>query len=43
MSEVEAVAAEHIVFAPDNIAQGRDETLRAYAAGQILGKHAWSF
>jgi len=43
MSEAEAIAAEHFAFAPDNITQGDDETLRAYAANRILGKHAWFF
>lgn len=43
MSEAEAVAAEHFAFCPDNITQGDDETLRAYAAHEVLGKQAWSF
>ncbi|MFJ8011379.1 DUF4253 domain-containing protein [Streptomyces sp. NPDC096339] len=41
--EAEAIAAEHFAFAPDNITQGWDETLRAYAANQVLGKQVWSF
>ncbi|MFJ5216851.1 DUF4253 domain-containing protein [Streptomyces sp. NPDC088354] len=43
MSEAEAVAAEHFAFAPDNITQGCDESLGAYAAHQVLGRHVWSF
>ncbi|MFD3451999.1 DUF4253 domain-containing protein [Streptomyces sp. NPDC058691] len=43
MAEAEAIAAEHFAFAPDNITQGWDETLGAYAANQILGKQVWSF
>lgn len=42
-AEAEAVAAEHFAFAPDNITQGEDETLRAYAANQVLGAGVWSF
>ncbi|MFI6490503.1 DUF4253 domain-containing protein [Streptomyces sp. NPDC050564] len=43
MSEAEAVAAEHFAFCPDNITQGDHETLRAYAAHELLGKQVWSF
>ncbi|AVH57247.1 MULTISPECIES: DUF4253 domain-containing protein [Streptomyces] len=43
MAEAEAVAAEHFAFCPDNITQGDHETLRAYAAQEVLGKQAWSF
>ncbi|MFI9806453.1 DUF4253 domain-containing protein [Streptomyces sp. NPDC052301] len=43
IGEAEAIAAEHFAFAPDNITQGYDETLRAYAANRILGKRVWSF
>ncbi|MER6014163.1 DUF4253 domain-containing protein [Streptomyces bluensis] len=42
-AEAEAVAAEHFAFCPDNIAQGHHETLRAYAAHEVLGQRAWSF
>jgi hypothetical protein len=43
LNEAEAIAAEHFAFASDNITQGYDETVRAYAANQILGKQVWSF
>jgi hypothetical protein len=43
MSEAEAVAAEHFAFCPDNITQGDHETLRAYAAHELLGRRVWSF
>ncbi|WP_308011798.1 DUF4253 domain-containing protein [Actinacidiphila acidipaludis] len=42
-SEAEAIAAEHFAFASDTITQGDDESLRAYAAHQILGAQVWSF
>ncbi|MER6202017.1 DUF4253 domain-containing protein [Streptomyces sp. NPDC001586] len=41
--EAEAIAAEHFAFSSDNITQGHDETLRAYAANQIVGRQVWSF
>ncbi|WP_405860921.1 DUF4253 domain-containing protein [Streptomyces sp. NBC_00090] len=43
MSEAEAISAEHFAFSSDNITQGDDETLRAYAANHIMGKQMWSF
>ncbi|MFD9369183.1 DUF4253 domain-containing protein [Streptomyces sp. NPDC060020] len=42
-SEAEAIAAEHFAFSSDNITQGYDETLRVYAAKQIVGRRVWSF
>ncbi|MEV6595081.1 DUF4253 domain-containing protein [Streptomyces acidicola] len=42
-AEAEAVAAEHFAFCPDNITQGHHETLRAYAAHEVLGQRGWSF
>lgn len=42
-AEAEAVAAEHFAFCPDNITQGESETLRAYAADEVLGRRVWSF
>lgn len=39
----EAVAAEHFAFCPDNITQGHHQTLRAYAAHQVLDQRVWSF
>ncbi|MFE6287984.1 DUF4253 domain-containing protein [Streptomyces sp. NPDC057877] len=41
--EAEAVAAEHYAFCPDNITQGHHETLREYAAEQVLGERTWTF
>ncbi|MDX3354689.1 DUF4253 domain-containing protein [Streptomyces sp. ME01-24h] len=43
MNEAEAIAAEHFAFSPDTITQGDHETLRAYAAHDVLGKQMWSF
>jgi hypothetical protein len=43
MTEAEAVAAEHFAFCPDNITQNDHDTLRAYAAHDVLGKQSWSF
>ncbi|MFD5632397.1 DUF4253 domain-containing protein [Streptomyces sp. NPDC127072] len=42
-AEAEAVAAEHFAFCPDNITQGSHETLRAYAAREVLDQKVWSF
>lgn len=42
-AEAEAVAAEHFAFCPDNITQGHHETLRTYAAHEVLGQRVWSF
>jgi len=42
-AEAEAIAAEHFAFCPDNITQGHHETLRAYAAHDVLGQKVWSF
>ncbi|MET7884774.1 DUF4253 domain-containing protein [Streptomyces avermitilis] len=42
-AEAEAVAAEHFAFCPDNITQGHHETLRAYAAHEVLNQRTWSF
>lgn len=41
--EAEAVAVEHFAFCPDNIAQGDDDTLRAYAQHEVLNQRVWSF
>lgn len=38
-----AVAAEHFAFCPDNVLQGRHETLREYAAQAVLGATHWDF
>ncbi|MES5824295.1 DUF4253 domain-containing protein [Streptomyces sp. RG80] len=43
LPEAEALAAEHFAFCPDNIWQGADATLKAYAERQLLGQPAWSF
>ncbi|MFI6341258.1 DUF4253 domain-containing protein [Streptomyces sp. NPDC050535] len=42
-AEAEAIAAEHFAFCPDNITQGNHETLRAYAAHEVLHQKVWSF
>ncbi|MEU1042751.1 DUF4253 domain-containing protein [Streptomyces sp. NPDC005551] len=42
-AEAEAVAAEHFALCPDNVTRGGHETLRAYAAHEVLGKRVWSF
>ncbi|MPY60780.1 DUF4253 domain-containing protein [Streptomyces spongiae] len=42
-AEAEALAAEHFAFCPDNITQGHHETLRAYAAHEVLEQRVWSF
>ncbi|WP_328927065.1 DUF4253 domain-containing protein [Streptomyces sp. NBC_00190] len=34
-ADAEAVAAEHFACAPDNITQGWDEALRAYASEPV--------
>ena len=43
LAEAEAVAAEHFAFCPDNILQGSDTTLTAYAENQLLNQPAWHF
>ncbi|MCX4818529.1 DUF4253 domain-containing protein [Streptomyces sp. NBC_01142] len=43
MTEAEAVAAEHFAFCPDSITQNDHDTLRAYAARDVLGRQSWSF
>ncbi|MER5212360.1 DUF4253 domain-containing protein [Streptomyces sp. NPDC002838] len=43
LAEAEALAAEHFAFCPDNIWQGSDTTLRAYAERQLLNQPAWHF
>ncbi|MFG2555256.1 DUF4253 domain-containing protein [Streptomyces sp. NPDC048581] len=43
LTEAEAVAAEHFAFCPDNIWQGRDTTIRAYAENQLLNQPVWHF
>ncbi|GGZ15201.1 DUF4253 domain-containing protein [Streptomyces poonensis] len=42
-SDAEALAAEHFAFCPDNITQGEHDTLRTYAAEEVLGQRMWSF
>ncbi|MER5832786.1 DUF4253 domain-containing protein [Streptomyces sp. NPDC002130] len=39
----QAVAAEHFAFCPDNVHQGTDPTLRAYAEHQVLNQRTWHF
>ncbi|MGY6026958.1 DUF4253 domain-containing protein [Streptomyces spinosirectus] len=43
LAEAEALAAEHYAFCPDNIDQGSDPTLAAYAAHRLLNRPAWHF
>lgn len=44
MAEALAVAAEHFAFSPDTITQAGDhDTLRTFAAHELLGKQMWSF
>ncbi|MEU6141647.1 DUF4253 domain-containing protein [Streptomyces sp. NPDC047081] len=43
LAEAEALAAEHFAFCPDNIWQGADSTLAAYAEHQLLNQPAWHF
>ncbi|MCD9876035.1 DUF4253 domain-containing protein [Streptomyces guryensis] len=43
LAEAEAVAAEHFAFCPDNLLQGADTTLAAYAEHQLLNQPAWHF
>ncbi len=43
LAEAEELAAEHFAFCPDNIWQGSDSTLRAYAEHQLLNQPAWHF
>ncbi|MFJ4522756.1 DUF4253 domain-containing protein [Streptomyces sp. NPDC088810] len=40
--QAEAVAAEHFALCPDNVLQGEQDTLAAYAKG-LIGAPAWSF
>lgn len=40
--EAEAVAAEHFAFCPDNVLQGEQDTLRAYAK-DLVGEPVWAF
>ncbi len=42
-ADAEALAAEHFAFCPDNITQGEHDTLRTYAAEEVLGQRMWSF
>lgn len=41
-AEALAVAAEHYAFCPDNVWDGYD-TIRAYAAEEVLDRHEWTF
>lgn len=43
MADAEAVAAEHFAFCPDNVRQGTDPTVRAYAEHQVLDQPVWHF
>ncbi|MDX2814460.1 DUF4253 domain-containing protein [Streptomyces sp. NPDC006207] len=44
MAEALAVAAEHFAFSPDTITQAGDhDTLRTFAAHELLGKQMWGF
>ncbi|MFE7276185.1 DUF4253 domain-containing protein [Streptomyces sp. NPDC057623] len=43
LAEAEDLAAEHFAFCPDNIWQGSDSTLGAYAEHQLLNQPAWHF
>lgn len=43
LAEAEAVAAEHFAFCPDNVWQGKDTTIRAYAENQLLNQQVWHF
>ncbi|MGW1751655.1 DUF4253 domain-containing protein [Streptomyces sp. NPDC002092] len=43
LAEAEAVAAEHFAFCPDNLLQGADTTLAAYAEHQLLDQPVWHF
>ncbi|MDH6623923.1 hypothetical protein M2271_001715 [Streptomyces sp. LBL] len=43
LADAEALAAEHFAFCPDNILQGSDPSLRAYAERQLLDQGAWHF
>ncbi|MER7111299.1 DUF4253 domain-containing protein [Streptomyces sp. NPDC000229] len=42
MADALATAAEHYAFCPDNVWDGY-ETLRAYAAEEVLDRHDWTF
>lgn len=43
LAEAQALAAEHFAFCPDNIWQGSDPTLAAYAEHQLLNQPVWHF
>lgn len=43
LADAEAVAAEHFAFCPDNVWQGTDPTVRAYAEHQVLDQPVWHF
>lgn len=43
LAEAQALAAEHFAFCPDNLWQGSDTVLEAYAERQLLNQPAWSF
>lgn len=43
LAEAEALAAEHFAFCPDNIWQGSDTTLTAYAENQLVNRQVWHF
>lgn len=43
LDEAMALAAEHFAFCPDNLWQGADHTMEAYAERQLLHQPAWHF
>jgi hypothetical protein len=43
LAEAEAVAAEHFAFCPDNIWQGSEPSLTAYAERHVLDQPVWQF
>ncbi|MFJ9540656.1 DUF4253 domain-containing protein [Streptomyces sp. NPDC101225] len=43
LAEAQVLAAEHYAFCPDNLDQGADPTLTAYAERRLLGRPAWHF
>ena len=43
LRQAEALAAEHLAFCPDNITQGRFDTLSAYAEHFLLNAPYWRF
>jgi hypothetical protein len=43
LAEARALAAEHFAFCPDNLWQGGDTVLEAYAERQLLDQPTWSF